>query len=179
MKILKISLLPESSVEQVWPLVATSSLAIALTAVGWLWNAYEGKQAAFQELQAQMLNLRKTEYKPAKPVEKPYMADALRAADEARFDTSLALTALEKVQVQGVLPESVALEAASATSRVVIEYLNPDSLLKYIGDLNAGESPDRWTLIRETSKAGMPINGAVDGESNGGAGKSLIEARWK
>jgi hypothetical protein len=67
----------------------------------------------------------------------------------------------------GVMLVSVELQAETGVSRVEVEFGDQPILLKYLEELNSGNSLLRWHLMRAASKGAGQTGGVA-----------VLEARW-
>jgi hypothetical protein len=66
----------------------------------------------------------------------------------ASFDAAAVLCALETVRVTGVRITALELVALDGNARVELELSDPEALLRYLAELNAGEPAPRWSIVR-------------------------------
>lgn len=77
-----------------------------------------------------------------------YDASARAAVAQAMTSWTPLLTSLETIQMVGVTPVSIDVAATERQVRVELEFADFASLLRYVDELNAGESTPRWQLVQ-------------------------------
>ncbi len=96
-----------------------------------------------------------------------YDASARAALAQAKAGWVPLLTSLETIQMVGVTPVSIDVAAAERQVRVELEFADFASLLRYVDELNAGESEPRWQLVqaqgatRQAATTAVPSNSAA------------------
>jgi hypothetical protein len=159
--------------------VALRRLGWAAAALLWsvagvmAWQAFHARQAVREvererdQLRAELSALQASAARLAQPKPAPpYLRDAQQLVQMAQFDSAGVLRAIETVRVPGVRVTALELSAVDATARLELEVSVPDALLRYVGELNAGEPTPRWVIVR--SQAAGP----------GGMMSASLEARW-
>jgi hypothetical protein len=95
-----------------------------------------------------------------------YRDDAMSIALQRRFLLDLALASVEHAQVAGVRVKALDASSSTGSMKVEIEYGDQESLLKYVEDINAGESMTRWSLVQAQAL------------QTGAGGSAVIAANW-
>jgi hypothetical protein len=143
----------------------------SVVAIALAWKALELRREVARaergraELQTRLANLRAGASQPAASRPEPaYQRDAEAIVRMAAFDSAGALRAIEAVQIPGVRVTALELAAAEGTVRVELELTDPDVLLRYVAQLNAGEPTPRWSIVRSQGAGpGGPASASVIG----------------
>lgn len=153
MRVIAVNLLPRRNYR---PLIVLLLASLLLTAAGWL-----GHQARLASLEREtvakrhavvMAELRAVRERAVASRGASWPAAALAEARAAHriagFDWAGMLAAVESPRVPGV--QLLVLDASAAEGSVRLEATAPDlaALLRYLGDINAGESDRRWDLVQ-------------------------------
>lgn len=94
-----------------------------------------------------------------------YALDARRAVKEAQFAAAQSLTALERAGVTRVVLTSVELQGEEGLVKAELSFVDYPTLQAAIAEMNAGESPVRWRLVRASLGTGAQSNGTAVLES--------------
>lgn len=82
-----------------------------------------------------------------------YARDADSIAKMAGFPWNRVLASIENARVQGVKMTSLAIDPAEGSVRIELESTDREGLMRYLGELNAGEEPARWQLLQAQAAA--------------------------
>ena len=93
---------------------------------------------------------------------------------QARAEWAPLLTALESMEVPGVTPIAIDISAAERQIRVELEFADFAMVLRFIDELNAGESAARWQFA-QAQGAGRPMGALAP---SGGVPTAIIRASW-
>jgi hypothetical protein len=125
------------------------TLALAMCWLAWGdWQRLVEAKRQRDAMQAQ-LNQREQELRDEQArlaIPKPYAKDAQAILRIASFPSDQVLKALEATQIEGVKVTSIDLSPEAGTARVELEFTDQGQLMRYIDDINAGESKPRWVL---------------------------------
>jgi hypothetical protein len=102
----------------------------------------------------------------------PYSEELQAAIALSRFPLDKPLVALESAEVAGVLPTSVDIDATTGIARVELEFSDYDALMKYLGELNAGEPTPQWMLV--SAQQTPPDAGGVAEK-----GQAVVQWKWE
>jgi len=130
-------------------------------------------EAVRQSLRQQLAEPPRKAPVPPAPV-RPYDASARVAVALARAEWAPLLTALESMEVPGVTPIGIEISAMERQVRVELEFADFAAVLRFIDELNAGESVSRWQLTQAQGTA-RSMGGLA---SSGGAPTATIRAGW-
>ena len=98
----------------------------------------------------------------------PYAKDAAAFAKLAGFPLNRVLRSLETVQIEGVRVTAIDVDAPEDLVRVELEQASGEILMRYLGELNAGEEKPRWQLVQ--------MRAAATGGTN--VGTAQLVSRW-
>jgi hypothetical protein len=136
-------------------LLWSAAVVMSLVAGVLAWKAFEVERDVARakrdrdELQAKLVALRSGAVQASAPrPEPPYQRDAETVVRMANFDSAAVLRALENVRVTGARITALELAAIDGTARVELELSDPDALLRYLAELNAGEPVPPWSIVR-------------------------------
>ena len=91
----------------------------------------------------------------------PYDASAREMLAYATSQWPMMLTALETVEVEGATPVALEIAPLERWIRVEVEFTDYATLLRFVDELNAGESAPRWTLVQARMQTPLS-NGAKE-----------------
>ena len=145
-----------------------ASLPMALAAV--LWCVSIALNARVEAMRAQLvaseLAARTQAAPPALPRPVPaYQADAAIAVKRAALPEAEALSELEHVEVAGIQLKSIDVNPAQNTVVVELDAASDGALGDYLDQLNAGQEPPKWNILKLA--AGARTARAAGGEGIG------------